>query len=77
MQTQSTVPIVNIQPVENTAATVGQVTFAQQFPNSLTAEVIASKFGKTVNDVLDENVLSCTELNLKEQGLTDIKGKEV
>ncbi|AMP20816.1 hypothetical protein AZF37_06195 [endosymbiont 'TC1' of Trimyema compressum] len=53
------------------------VTFAQQFPNVHTAEVIAGEFGKNVNDVMDQSVLSCTEFDLEQKGLADVTGIDV
>ena len=44
-----------------------QVTFAQQFPNAHPAEVIASCFGKIVNDVMDDNALDCRLLSLEKK----------
>ena len=53
--------------------TVGQVTFAQHFANTHTAEVILNNFGKSVNEVMDDNVLASSEIWLRQQGLTDNK----
>ena len=54
-------PAVVDRPVESSSnqtnediSDKGEVTFAQQFPNIHTAEVIAKKFGKSVNDEMDK-----------------------
>ncbi|AMP20975.1 hypothetical protein AZF37_07200 [endosymbiont 'TC1' of Trimyema compressum] len=62
---------------EDVTITNGQVTFAQQFPNSHTAEVVANQFGKTVNDLMDSNVLNTTFCDFNSQGLTDITGIDI
>ncbi|AMP20223.1 hypothetical protein AZF37_02680 [endosymbiont 'TC1' of Trimyema compressum] len=58
-------------------ATEGQVTFAQQFPNAHTADVMASYFGKSVSDVIDQNILETEYLYLSDNMLIDITGIDI
>ncbi|AMP21309.1 hypothetical protein AZF37_09275 [endosymbiont 'TC1' of Trimyema compressum] len=54
------------------------VTFAQQFPNRHTAEVIAARFNRGADSEITDDIISkCTDLPLRNSELTDISGIEI
>lgn len=58
------------------AAGIG-ITFEEQFSNSHTAQVIASKFGKLSSDEITDNDIGITNLDISNKSLADINGIDI